>query len=82
MFHSPNCQAALKHNRGFRAESGGNYDLALQAIKRFERLAGDAIETFAAEIFDKALNWWFSGLPEQTHRPMQCYPGAFAAVIN
>ena len=55
MFHSPNCQAALKHNRGFRAESGGNYDLALQAIKRFERLAGDAIESFAAEIFGNAV---------------------------
>ena len=59
LFYSPNGQLAFKHNRGFEAESGcRNDNLALQTHTRFKRLAGDAIESFAPEIFGGALNRW------------------------
>ena len=71
IFHSPNCYLAFKQNRGFQADNGlRNDNHALQAFTLFEWLLGDAIESFAAEIFRRALNR-SSGLPEQMHRPMQ-----------
>jgi hypothetical protein len=73
---------AFKHSWGFQAESGWNNDLALQALSRFERLFRDAIEAFAAEIFGNALGWQHFGLFEQTHRPVQGYPRAFAAITS
>ena len=83
LFYSPNGQLAFKHNRGFEAESGcWNDNLALQTHARFKRLAGDAIESFAAEIFGGALNRWSFGLAEQMHRPMHCYPRTFAAIAR
>ena len=83
-FHSPNGHMALKPDRGFQAETApaGNNDHTLQALTKLEWLAGDAIESFAAEIFGNALHRWSSGLSEQTHRPMQWKPRASAAVIR
>ena len=56
--HSPNGHVAIKRDWGFQAEtaSAGNNDHALQALARFESLAGDAIESFAAEIFGNTLD--------------------------
>jgi hypothetical protein len=73
LFHSPNGHMALKRDWGLQAEVApvGNNDDALQALTRLERLAGNAIETFAAEICGNALDWWTSGLSEQTHLPVQ-----------
>jgi hypothetical protein len=59
-----------------------NNDLALQALASFESLFGNAIEPFAAEIFRGAFNRRPSSLPQQTHRPMQWYPFAFAAITS
>ena len=56
-----------------------NKNLALQALASFESLLSDAIESFAAEIFRDAFYRW-PFLPQQTHRPMQWYPLAFAAI--
>jgi hypothetical protein len=49
---------ALKPDGGFRKAKTLTRDknLALQAFARFERLAGDAIETLAAEIFGGAFD--------------------------
>jgi hypothetical protein len=84
MFHSPDRDVALKPDGGFRKAKTlpRNNNLAWQALTRVERLFRDAIETFAAKILGGALNRWSFGLPEQTHRPMQCYPRAFAAIIR
>ena len=82
IFHSPNCYLAFKQNRGFQADNGlRNDNHALQAFTLFEWLLGDAIESFAAEIFRCALNR-SSGLPEQMHRPMHCNPPASAAITG
>ena len=81
MLHSPDRDMALQLEERFRrAETlPRNYNLALQAFASFEWLLSDAIESFAAEIFRDAFNRLpFS--PEQTHRPMQWYPLAFAAI--
>jgi len=84
LFHSSNGHMALKADRGFQAEiaTTGNNDHALQALTELEWLAGDAIESFGAEIFRNALHRWSSGLSEQTYRPMQWKPHAFAAVFR
>jgi len=84
MFQSRDRDVAMKPDGGFRKTKTLPRDnnLALQALTRFERLFRDAIETFAAEIFGGALNRRSFELPEQTHRPMQCYPRAFAAIIR
>ena len=57
-FHSSNGHMAIKRDWGFRAKaaSAGNNDLALQALASFESLGGDAIESFAAEVFGNALD--------------------------
>ena len=83
-FHSPNCHMALKPDGRFRiAEAlSRNNNFALEAFARCECLFGDAIESFAAEILRGALDRWSSGLAEQTHRPVQCYPLAFAAITR
>jgi len=75
---------ALKRDWGLQAEvaPAGNNDHALQALTRFESLAGDAIESFAAEIFSYALDGWSSGLSEQTYPPMQWKPHTFAAITR
>src|SRR2546426_12575969 len=71
IFHSPNCYLAFNQNRGFQADNGlRNDNHALQAYTLFKRLLGDAIESFAAEVFSGAFNWKFAGLREQTHQPM------------
>jgi hypothetical protein len=57
-------------------------NLALQPLTRFERIFRNAIEAFAAEIFGNALGWQRFGLFEQTHRPVQGYPRAFAAITS
>ena len=72
IFHSPNCYVAFNQSREFQADSGlRNDNHALQVLTWSERLSGDAIESFAAEIFRSALNRRSAGLPEQTHGPMQ-----------
>ena len=82
IFHSPNCYLAFKQNRGFQAANGlRNDNHALQVFAWFEWLLGDAIESFAAEVFCNALNR-SSGLPEQMHRPMHCNPLASAAITG
>jgi hypothetical protein len=58
MFHSPDRDMALEPDGGVRRSKTLPRDnnLALQAFARFERLAGDAIETLAAEIFGGAFD--------------------------
>jgi len=65
MFHSFDRDMALQSEERF----GGaerlprNNDLAVQAFTGSERLSGDAIESFAAEIFGDALNRCRFSLP-------------------
>ena len=80
IFHSPNCQVALKYNRGFKSKGRWNNDLALQALTRFEPLFRDAIKAFAAEIFGGALGWRYSRLSEQIHGTMYGNALLFAAI--
>jgi len=87
MFHSLDRDMVLQSEERFRrAETlSRNNNLALQAFTRSESLSGDAIESFGAEIFRDACNYFnqkFAGLPEQTHRPMQWYPLMFAAITR
>lgn len=83
-FYSPNSHMALQSERSFGNAKTlpWNNDLALQTLTSFERLVGDAIESSAAEIFRGALNRRSSGLPDQTHRPMQCYSRLLAAIAG
>jgi len=83
-FHSPDRDVALKPDGGFRKAKTLPRDnnLALQALTGFERLAGDAIEAFTAEILGGAFNRRSFNLAEQTHRPMQCYPRAVATITR
>ena len=83
MFHSLDRDMVLQSEERFRrAETlSRNNNLALQAFTRSESLSGDAIESFAAEVFRRALNR-SSGLPEQMHRPMHCNPPASAAITG
>ena len=61
IFHSPNCYLAFKQNRGFQADNGlRNDNHALQAFTLFEWLLGDAIESFAAEIFHAVFPNYFT----------------------
>ena len=66
--HALNCDTALQSEGRFgRAENpSGKNELALQPVVRVERFLGDAIESFTAEIFCRALKRWLSGLTEQT----------------
>ena len=66
VFHSPHRDMALQSEVRFRrAETlPRNDDLALQALALFESLFGDAIESFAAEIFSDAFNRRHSTLPQ------------------
>ena len=81
MFHSLDGDMAPQSEERFSgAETlSRNKNLALQALASFESLLRDAIESFAAEIFRDAFYRW-PFLPQQTHRPMQWYPLAFAAI--
>jgi len=81
MFYSPDRDMAPQSDERFSgAETlARNKNLALQALASFESLLRDAIESFAAEIFRDAFYRW-PFLPQQTHRPMQWYPLAFAAI--
>ena len=81
MFHSLDGDMAPQSEERFSgAETlARNKNLALQALASFESLLRDAIESFAAEIFRDAFYRW-PFLPQQTHRPMQWYPLAFAAI--
>jgi hypothetical protein len=83
MFHSPHRDMALQPVERFRGAETlpRNNNLALQAFASFESLFGDAIESFAAEIFRDAFNQ-LAFSPQQTHRPMQWYPFAFAAITH
>ena len=58
MFHSPDRDMALEPDGGVQKAKTLPRDsnLASQAFARFERLAGDAIETLAAEIFGGAFD--------------------------
>ncbi|PYT18615.1 MAG: hypothetical protein DMG58_37770 [Acidobacteria bacterium] len=61
IFHSPNCYLAFKQNRGFQADNGlRNDNHAWQAFTLFEWLLGDAIESFAAEIFHAVFPNYFT----------------------
>ena len=73
MFHALDRDMALQSEERFRrAETfSKNNNLALQVFTGSKWLFGDAIESFAAEILCDALNRRSTGLPEQTHRPMQ-----------
>jgi len=78
MFHSSDRNTALQSEERFRrAETlRRNNNLTLQAFTGSKWFLGDAIQSFAAEIFRDAFNRLpFS--PEQTHRPMHCNPLAF-----
>ena len=81
MFPSLDRDMAAQPEERFRgAETlSRNQNLALQALASFESLFSDAIESFAAEILRDAFYRW-PFLPQQTHRPMQWYPLAFAAI--
>jgi hypothetical protein len=83
VFHSLDRDMALQSEERFRRAQtlSRNNNLALQAFASFESLSGDAIESFAAEIFRDAFNRLpFS--PQQMHGPMQWYPRAFAAITR
>ena len=58
MFHSPDRDMALQSEKRFgRAETlPRNDDRALQALASFESLSCDAIESFAAEMLDLAID--------------------------
>jgi hypothetical protein len=75
-FHSPDRDMALQSEGRFgRAESlPRKNNLTLQAFAGFEWLFGDAIESFAAEIFRHAFGWRRSRLSEQPHGPMYWKP--------
>jgi hypothetical protein len=83
-FHSPDGDMALQSKERFRGAETfrRNKNLALQALARLKRFSGNAIESFAAEIFGSAFNWKFAGLPKQTHRPMHCNALSFAAITR
>ena len=73
ILHSLDRDMALQSEERFRGAKTllRNNNLALQVFTSFERLSGDAIEPFAAEIFRSALNRRSAGLLEQTHGQMQ-----------
>ena len=60
MFHSLDRDMVLQSEERFRrAETlSRNNNLALQAFTRSESLSGDAIESFGAEIFRGAFNYF------------------------
>jgi hypothetical protein len=83
MFHSLDCDMAPQSDERFRGAETlpRNKNLALQALASSESLFNDAIESLTAEIFRGAFNR-LPLSPQQPHRPMQCYPLAFAAISH
>ena len=84
VFHSPDRDMTLQSEGRFRGAETlpRNDNLALQAFASVEPLSGDAVESFAAEIFGGTFNRGHSSLSIQTHWPMHWNPLAFAAVTG
>jgi len=84
MLDSLDCDVALDPEEWLRRVElhSRNNNLAQQPFAFSESLLGDAIESFAAQIFGDAFDRQFARLPQQTHWPMHCNPLALAAITR